>query len=139
MLRLGQTHSVTSVGTEDTAAWSFSLPPVTAAATTSRTGRHRRSYFEGRGEVVNSLVFFATGSRRHHRRLQLPLPPPPHVRAAAAAAAGRGEDLSIWFLLWLGCSRVWMLCFWAVLADLGPDALDFGPNKQRSGAKLYAF
>jgi len=114
------------------------LPPVTAAATTNRTGRHQRSYFEGRGEVVNSLVFFATSSRRHHRRLQLPLPPPPHVRAAAAAA-GRGEDLSIWFLLGLGCSRVWMLCFWAVLADLGPDALDFGPNKQRSGAKLYAF
>jgi len=43
----------------------LSLPPVTAAATTSRTGRHRRSYFGGRGEVVNSLVFVATGSRRH--------------------------------------------------------------------------
>ena len=65
-----------------------SLPPVTAAATTNRTGRHRRSYFEGRGEVVNSLVFFATGSRRHRRRPQLPLL---LVRATAAAAAAWGR------------------------------------------------
>jgi len=40
-------------------------------------------------EVVNALVFVATGSMRHHRRSQLP-PPPVRAAAAAAAAQGRG-------------------------------------------------
>jgi len=66
-----------------------SLPPVTAAATTCRTGRNRQSYFGGEEwEVVNSLVFVATGSRRHRRRPQLPLL---LVRATAAAAAAWGR------------------------------------------------
>jgi len=40
-------------------------------------------------EVVNALVFVATGSMRHHRRSQLP-PPPVRAAPAAAAAQGRG-------------------------------------------------
>jgi len=68
-----------------------SLPPVTAAATTCRTGRNRQSYFGGEEwEVVNSLVFVATGSRRHRRRPQLPLL---LVRATAAAAAAWGRGV----------------------------------------------
>jgi len=104
-----------------------SLPPVTAAATTCRTGRNRQSYFGGEEwEVVNSLVFVATGSRRHRRRPQLPLL---LVRATAAAAAawGRGFGHLVLARVWVGV--VWTLCFWAAPADFVPDALDFGPNK----------